>query len=191
MKNTCNLFSFNDDKFNIYLNDKKITLPLFYAAAFSSTISKLLSDDNTIRDYKIGIDFRNMKSEEVITKILTSNDPVSHVSFDTNEEIYDLAEFGEKFGNEEFIKPLIALMDKQEKEGINNGNALSNIIGKCILSHIDNRKIECDQELSYISEHFSYFCKNESFKEWSIKEGNEDILERIIQSERLHIEKKR
>ena len=180
---------FGDDIFSIHINSEVIRLPVLVAALFSSKISKLLNQDNTLRKFTINMDFVKNSSLSKIISVLTSQQQVSIINFENEEEILDVANFGVLFGNDSFIEPLETLLKKYENAEINEKNVFKMIKMKNIFAQIDCNEYCIDKELHFISKNLSYFSSSEKFIEWCKRKENEEYVERIISNKSVHLNK--
>ena len=72
LENIRKLHAFEIDTFSFFVDEKEIKFPLFKAISKSSKITKILSQDNTIRSLRINQTFRSNIAQDKIIEILTS-----------------------------------------------------------------------------------------------------------------------
>ena len=187
LNNLRKLHVYEPDMFSIFINDREVKLPLFEAISKSSKITKILSQDNTIRSLRIDQKFRSNNTQDKIIDVLTSNKQETKGKIEKEEEIFDFAEFGFSFGNNIFNESLISYKQKLESEEINENNAISRLEIKDFLSSYGNKE-STDQEIEYISNNFNLFCDKENFIKWCKIDRNEDRVEQIVSNKNIRIE---
>ena len=177
----------NNNLFCLEINDTPIFIPFFAVISCSSTIAVKFSNDSTLNKYKIDMNFRKIKNKERIISIFTTRMPLDGIINLDYDDVYDFAYFGSAFGNDAFIKPMKSLYKKLKNEGITTKNALFIIDAKVFTASITHEKINVDEETAFIARNFSFFCSDDSFREWSIDPNNEEFVELIIKNDNLHM----
>lgn len=112
LRNMMQLNVFNDDMLAIYINSIKIEVPLFLAVSISTKVVKLLQRDDTLREISINMNFRKINNRNMIINMIKTHDFSENIVFDSYLDYLDFAEFGAKFGIEEFIEPLRSNINK-------------------------------------------------------------------------------
>ena len=184
--NVKRLNNINDDQFTVKINNDDISVPIHAAASFSSKITRLLMNDNTIREITTAHDFRNPQNKSKIIQFLNffrSYKP----EINDEDDIFDFAEFGYQIGNREFIAPIKDMFAKQKYSEITIDNALNLVEMKNIINKRIDSQVKIDKELSFISRNFSCFSDNERFVELCTRTDNLELAELIIGNDNLHL----
>ena len=186
-KKLSNLDAINSEEFSIFFNNNEVKLPLFVAALFSTKIAKDLYKDDTIRKLNIDMDFNGKNSKMKIISILNglcSEKQISSLKIEDEDELCDIANFGSFIGNEEFISPIISIVNNGK---LNKENVLKRIKAKGMLSYINGYKQVYEEEIEFIANNFGNFRNNEKFIEWCKRNGNEELVEKIVRHENLRL----
>ena len=171
---------YRDKMCNIIINEKfNIELPIIVASSFSSSITKIITNDPTTNEFRFSIQSNSQDSLDKIKSVICKREVVS---IDNEEDISTFAELGLAIGNDDFINPLKERLEKDSSE-MSENNVVQIITSKKTF-HIE----DIEKEVSFIAEHFETMSTREDFVEFSSKESNTRIVESIISSDKLNME---
>ena len=178
IRSTVNEFpEYRDTICTIIINEKfKIELPIIVASSFSSSITKLIKNDPTTKEFHFSFKSNSVESLNKIKSVLCEQ---SKVSLNEENDIFTFAEFGLAIGNKDFVNPLKERLAKDVSQM--NENNVVHIISSKKTFNIEDTK----QETSFIASHFETMSRREDFIKFSSETSNTRIVEEIISSDKL------
>ena len=183
------------DVFSIIINQETVSVPIEVAIAISSTITNSLVNDPTLREMLFQIKFRDKESINIIKSIL-KGDILSKDIFENKTTFYDICDFCVKIGNTFIIQSYI---DNTEISDDINSLSYTEILQQLdIKQKISNTLFSQNNKLSFcsftnevnfIAKNFMDFIVNKDFIEWSKRTENIPLLEQILNSDDLLLDK--
>ena len=138
-----------------------------------------------MRQKSIEVQFRNKNNENRIVSALKTTNVNHFFELNNQEDYFDFAEVGYKLGVGKFIDPLKESSEKQQDESMSIENILKRIDEKSFFNKFLQFPVSDDKEIDFISSHFSELCRNKEFIEWSVKEENEERVEKIVNNNKM------
>ena len=180
IRSTVNEFpEYKDRICTIIINETfKIELPLIVASSFSSSITKIIKNDPTTKEFHFSLQTNSLESLNKIKSVLCEHSKVT-LNEENDEDIYSFAEFGVSIGNDDFINPLKVRLSKRVSEM--NDNNVVDILRSKKTFHIN----DMNEEIIFISSHFEKMSVREDFINFSKETPNAGIVESIISSDKL------
>ena len=183
------------DMFSIIINQETVSVPVEVAIAISSTITNSLVNDPTLREMLFQIQFRDNESINIIKSIL-KGDTLSKDIFENKSTFYDICDFCVEIGNAFIIESYID--NAKISDDINSLSYteiiqqldLKQKISNTLFSH-NNKFSFCSftNEVNFLAKNFMEFITNEDFIEWSKRTDNIPLLEQILKSDDLLLDK--
>jgi small GTP-binding protein len=165
----------------IVINDMfNIEMPVVVAAVLSKSITNLLENDPTLQTFKFTLNTLNDNNKEAVDKIKRVLVGENEVGVD-DEEMKVFADFGQVFGNYDFVSPLNNKL-KADSESLSADNVVDVLNMKKIFE-ID----DIEKELSFIAQNFDSVSSNEQFISFSRNSENINTIEQIITSNSLQM----
>ena len=182
------------DMFSIVINNETISVPIEVAIAFSSTITNSIANEPTLRKMHYEIQFRDENSINIIKNIINGNN-ISEDALQNNATFYDICDFCMHLGNMFIIQSYI---DKKQLNDDINSLSHSEILqqldmkqklSNTVFSQYNKSSICFKNEIKFIAENFMDFIKDEDFIKWSKQIDKIPLLEQIIGSDDLRLDK--
>ena len=182
------------DMFHIIINEETISIPVEVAATLSSTITKKLKLDPTLRQIQFHIQFRDKDSIINIKNLLEGKD-ISIENISNRNSIYDLCDFFILIGNSLLISWLFdnKNIDEDLSEFLTK-EIVDQVIIKCKISHstvsinLSPNITSYEKELAHIAKNFNEFSNDEYFLKWAKNVDNLNILEQLLKREDLSLQ---